>query len=196
MRDRALAGFRPEPVIGYHVRNYIKWALKDANLHNRPNSIPLYAMYAMRGSRNSRRAFETINRRLVTLANRYREAWRLRPSVEDVSGLTVSDENAPKQCYLDRKFPVITGFLICGPTVSVLTVNSDPAVNPDLPPDTAGKFISQFDFSRGGQDVWNALAIAISVVRLRKNILELIDDCPDDPMWTIGNKIDVVDPDL
>lgn len=196
VRDRVLSGFRPESVIGRYVDNYIKWALKDANLHNRPNSIPLYAMYAMRSSRNSRHALSTLNRRLVTLANRYREAWRLRPSVEGAFEPPISGKKAPEPCYLERKFPIITGFLICGPMIAVLTLNSDPVANPDLAPDTAGKFISQFDFSLGGQDVWNALAIAISVMRFRKNILELMEDCPDDPMWTIEEKVNEVDPDL
>lgn len=196
MRDRALSGFRPEPAIGRYVANYIKWALRDANLHNRPNYIPTYAMYALRGSQNSRCALEILNRRLVTLANRYREAWRLKLSVEDVSEPGTGGENAAASRYLDRKFPIITGFLICGPMIAVLTLNSDPADNPDLPPDAAGKFISQFDFSRGGQDVWNALAIAISVIRLRKNMLELIEDCPDDPMWMVGERTDIADPDL
>lgn len=197
VRDRALSGFRPEAVIGRYVDNYIKWALRDANIHNRPNSIPLYAMYAMRGSRSSQHALNTVNRRLVTLANQYREAWRLRPSIEDVSENTIGDENAPGPCYIERKFPIITGFLICGPIIAVLTLNSDPVANPDLPPDASGKLISKFDFTQGGQDVWNALAIAISVIRLRKNYLELIEDCPEDPMWTVDEKIvNEVDPDI
>jgi hypothetical protein len=40
------------------------------------------------------------------------------------------------------------------------------------------------------------LAIAISVIRLRKNILELVQDREDDPMWVVGGKKDIMDPDL
>ena len=196
MRDRALSGFRPECTIGRQINTYIKWALTDANIHNRPNSIPLYAVYAMRGSQNSRTALNILNHRLVTLANRYREAWRVRPSVEGVSEPTTGGATTPTECYLHRKFPVITGFLICGPMVAILTLDSSPVSNPDIPPDTAGKFISRFDFGQEGQDVWNALAVAICVIRVRKNMLELIEDFPDDPMWTIEEKLDLSDPDI
>ncbi|KAK2766960.1 hypothetical protein FQN54_006276 [Arachnomyces sp. PD_36] len=197
VRDRIISGFRPEPVIGRYLNNYIKWAMRDMNLHNRPNLIPLHAIYAQRNSRDSRLALQTLNRRLVVLANRYREAWSLWPRVEDSPEPSASNENPLVPRYLDRKFPVITGFLICGSLVIVLTLNSDPAVNPELPPDASAKLISRLDFGKWGQDVWNALAVAISVVRVRKNILELMEDCADDPMWAVDEDMGVVDdPDI
>ena len=196
MRDRVLAGLRAEPTIGRYVNNYIKWALTDADVDNRPNSIPTYTIYALRGSQKPRDGISILNRRLVTLANRYRQAWRLEPSVENNSEFPVDDEKELATRYLDRQFPVITGFLICGPMIALMTLNSDPAVEPVFASNASGKFISQFDFSEGGQDVWNALAIAMTVMRLRKTIMELVEDGAGDPMWMVGEKVEEVDPDL
>ncbi|KMU78808.1 hypothetical protein CISG_01848 [Coccidioides immitis RMSCC 3703] len=63
------------------------------------------------------------------------------------------------------------------PILSTVTTrdmrNSDPTARPALDPETSARFIAKLDFSEPGQDVWNSLAIAISVVWMRNRMLQL-----------------------
>ncbi|EQL28866.1 hypothetical protein BDFG_08450 [Blastomyces dermatitidis ATCC 26199] len=203
VRDRQSVYLRPEPVIRRAITGYIKWALYDSNLLNRPNAIPIYAIYSLKPSESTRDALQILNQRLVMLANRYREAWRLTPSIEtSFNGKTNDAENNESgQCdsinqYATRPFPVITGFLICGPIVALLTLNSDPQVHPVLDSMFSAKFISQFDFSEIAQDVWNSFAVAIAVVRMRKTMAQLEAEGKGDVMWMTGDEARSGDPDL
>ncbi|PGH00268.1 hypothetical protein GX51_05871 [Blastomyces parvus] len=203
VRDRQSVYLRPEPVIRRAITGYIKWALYDSNLLNRPNAIPLYAIYSLKPSESTLHALQTLNQRLVILANRYREAWRLTPSIETSfneknNGM---ENNESDQChnvnqYATRSFPVITGFLICGPIVALLTLNSDPKVQPVLDSRFSAKFISQFDFGEMAQDVWNSFAVAIAVVRMRKTMAQLEAEGKGDVLWMAGDKACSGDPDL
>ncbi|KLJ05836.1 hypothetical protein EMPG_10723 [Blastomyces silverae] len=203
VRDRQSVYLRPEPVIRRGITGYIKWALYDSNLLNRPNAIPIYAIYSLKPSESTRDALQTLNQRLVMLANRYREAWRLAPSIEtsfnEKNNDTENNENG--QCdsinqYTSRSFPVITGFLICGPIVALLTLNSDPKVHPVLDSMFSAKFISQFDFGEISQDVWNSFAVAIAVVRMRRTMAQLEAEGKGDVMWMTGDEAHSGDPDL
>ncbi|EGC44559.1 conserved hypothetical protein [Histoplasma capsulatum var. duboisii H88] len=203
VRDRQSVHLRPEPVIRRAITRYIKWALYDSNLLNRPNAIPVHAIYSLKPSESTRDALQTLNHRLVILANRYRVAWKVAPSVEtsfdEKKNNTKNDEN--DRCdsdnrYSSRSFPVITGFLVCGPILALLTLNSDPKVHPILDSRFSAKFISQFDFGEIAQDVWNSFAVAIAVVRMRKTMTQLEAEGQGDVMWMDCNEADSVDPDL
>ncbi|PGH14145.1 hypothetical protein AJ79_03263 [Helicocarpus griseus UAMH5409] len=203
VRDRQFVRLRPEPVIHRTINRYIRWALHDSNLLNRPNVIPVHAVYSLKPAESTRHAVQTLNRRLVTLGNRYREAWRLMPSIEasftETSNRCSDNNNEAGQCsnsYASRSFPVLTGFLVCGPIVAVLTLDSDPKVHPVLDLNTPGKFISQFDFAEFGQDVWNAFAVAIAVIRMRKTMIQLEAEGREEPMWMIGDRKDSTDQDF
>ncbi|OJD22114.1 hypothetical protein ACJ73_06544 [Blastomyces percursus] len=203
VRDRQSVYIRPEPVIRRAIAGYIKWALYDSNLLNRPNAIPVYTIYSLKPSESTRDALQTLNQRLVMLANLYREAWRLTPSVETSFNEENNDteNNESGQCggieqYATRSFPVITGFLICGPIVALLTLSSDPKMHPVLDSMFSAKFISQFDFGEIAQDVWNSFAIAIAVVRMRKTMAQLEAEGEGDVMWMSGDQTRSKDPDL
>lgn len=161
--------------------------MKDAYLHNRPNVIPLYAIYGLRRHRSTKEALEILNKRLMSLANRYRESWKLTPSVE------VGFESG--QRYAERTFPVLTGFLICESIVALITLNSDPGSCPAPESNAKPRLIGKFDFGDRADDVWNALALAIAVIRVRKTMLQLEEEGEGEPMWiegpnpnTIGNE--------
>ena len=188
MRDRQLSRLRPEPVIQRALEQYIQWALRDAGLHNRPRAIPVYTVYSLRKSQSTRQAVHVSNRRLVTLSTRYRDAWRLTPSIESGQP-NYGNENESYTQYTNRTFPVLTGFLICGPLVVVITMDSDPRIYPVLDSASSGKFIAQFDFSEFGQDVWNALAVAITVIRIRKTLIRLEEESNGDPMWVADDRL-------
>ncbi|KKZ67917.1 hypothetical protein EMCG_06447 [[Emmonsia] crescens] len=203
VRDRQSVRLRPEPVIRRAITGYIKWALYDSNFLNRPNAIPVHTIYSIKPSESTRDALQGLNRRLVMLANRYRTAWRLTPSVEtslsEKKNNTKNSESDQCGCvnqYATRSFPVITGFLICGPIVAILTLNSDPKVHTVLDSSSSPKFISQFDFGEIAQDVWNSFAVAIAVVRIRKTMAQLEAEGKGEVMWMISNEADSVDLDL
>ncbi|OJD19111.1 hypothetical protein AJ78_00897 [Emergomyces pasteurianus Ep9510] len=203
VRDRQVVQLRPEPVIRRAITRYIKWALYNFNFLNRPNAIPVHTIYSLKPSESTRDALQTLNRRLVMLANRYRAAWQMTPRIEtnfNENGNS-SKNNEVDRCdcanqYASRSFPVITGFLICGPIVALLTLNSDPKVHPVLDSKFSAKFISQFDFGEKAQDVWHSFAIAIAVVRMRKTMAQLEAEAHGDVMWMAANEANSVDPDL
>lgn len=187
VRDRRSTPLRPEPIIKRTVKKYLDWALRDANMHNRPNAIPVYHIYAMRKGESTRAALDTLNRRLISLAKRYRDALRLTPSIENPENEANDEKETQAQYVSQRKFPVLTGFLICGPIIAVTTLDSDPNTYPDLDSGVSCKFIAQFDVCENGQDVWNAFAIAITVMRIRKTMIELEEEGKGEWMWMIDD---------
>ena len=74
-------------------------------------------------------------------------------------------------------------------------MDSDPKVYPLLDSASNGKFIAQFDFAEFGQDVWNALAVAITVIRMRKTILQLEEEGNGEPMWMADDQVAPDSPD-
>ena len=154
--------------------------MKDAGLHNRPNAIPLYVIYGVRAHQSTKEALEALNERLAALATRYQDSWKLAPSIE-----TECEENAGsfKQQYADRTFPVLTGFLICGTIVALITLNSDPRSCPAPEFEAKPRLVGKFDFGERGDDVWNALALAITVIRVRKTMLQLEEEGEGESMW-------------
>lgn len=157
--------------------------MKDAGLHNRPNAIPLYVIYGVRAHQSTKEALEALNERLIALATRYQDSWKLAPSIEiECKG----NAGSSGQQYADRTFPVLTGFLICGTIVALITLNSDPRSCPTPEFEAKPRLIGKFDFGESGDDVWNALAVAIAVIRVRKTMLQLEEEGEGDPMWVEG----------
>ena len=189
IRDRALSRRKlpPEPVLRRTVRNYIAWALADVDLHplQRPNAIPVHTIVAMRRGDTAQATITTISERLHELADRYRTIYGVRESIEPKDSASVSSEGTNSEdCHL----PVLTGLMICSSLIAVVTLN--PAIQNtaqiratknqrrslQAAKDESGvRFIATFDFSENGMDVWNALAIAICVMRIRKTMLELCE---------------------
>lgn len=156
IRDRNLARLRAEPVISRCIDKYISWALKDANLHNRPRPGPVHAVCTRRPGETSEKLITRMTRKLQRAGSRYRIAWRIHESVEeDGSGVNThkskrsksseADEaaaSAVRQKYLqdgiipeafirsrylpNHTFPVLTGLLISSSVVSIVNFDSDP----------------------------------------------------------------------
>ncbi|ODH53103.1 hypothetical protein GX48_00638 [Paracoccidioides brasiliensis] len=198
VRDRQFVRLDPEPVMHRSIDNYIKWALQDSNFSNHPNAMPVHAVHTCKPSETTRYAVQTLNSRLVALANRYREAWKSTINTETSFNKNNNDNEGDACTNRDgtHSFPVITGFLICGPIVAVLTLDSNPKAHPVLDSNTTAKFISQFDFGEPGQDVWNALAVAIAVVRMRKTMAQLETDWKEKSTWMVGDLAEDTDPDF
>ncbi|KAJ9253840.1 hypothetical protein DTO207G8_3972 [Paecilomyces variotii] len=159
VRDRMSMNLRPEPAIKRTIKKYIDWAARDANLHHCYSAIPIYNIYCMKKGETTRAAIQNLEKRLISTGEEYQE-------ILQTESFAYSDSIS---------YPVMTGFLVCGPIVAVITLNSASEAFSDSSSDTLCKLISQFDFGDDGQDVWNALAIALTVIRIRKTMLELAE---------------------
>ncbi|OJJ98793.1 hypothetical protein ASPACDRAFT_16220, partial [Aspergillus aculeatus ATCC 16872] len=171
VRDCDILGQRPEKVIKAAIKQYFRWALFDADLHTTDDSIPVYAVYAQRKGETTLQAVRRLNRRLRYLTAKYHEALGL------TQGPTQTEEPEPQEQIHDsietpRSFPLLMGFIICGPIVAIVTHSTDPQ---EAEASFDGKFISQFDLSERGQDVWNSLAIAIAVMHTRRTMIGLAE---------------------
>ncbi|GAD97085.1 conserved hypothetical protein [Paecilomyces variotii No. 5] len=160
VRDRVSVGLRPEPIIKRTIQKYINWAERDAQLNHCNSAIPVYHVYCMKKGESTRAAIQMLEKGLISTGEEYQEILQ-----------TESFAHSDTINY----YPVITGFLVCGPIVAVITLNSASEAFSDASSDTFCKLISQFDFGDDGQDVWNALAIALTVIRIRKTMLELAE---------------------
>jgi hypothetical protein len=190
VRDRIFVRLRPEPNIKRHIRQYIFWALRDANLHNRPNAIPVHTIYAMKAGQSTRSALDGLNGRLISLARRYRRALCLTPDVDDSSSTEGSISITPRLEYKPGcTFPVLIGFLVCGPIVALTTLDSSPTSHPDLALATC-RLMCYFDMGEAGQDVWNALTVAIAIMHVRKHMAKMEEEGRDEWLWMIDDSVD------
>lgn len=184
VRDCSVLQNRPEVKIKQAIKKYIKWALRDAGLQNRPGAIPTYIIHSQKEGEPVVAAVARLNRRLGTLCKRYQEAqggssptqlqqpWRLGSNtiVKKETEDSTSDPFAPF-------FPLLVGFVICGPIVAILTLDTDPLSPKDwADSDIGSKFISQFDVGEHGQDVWTSLAVAITTMHIRQTMVRLAED--------------------
>ncbi|KAF3483492.1 uncharacterized protein GIQ15_02816 [Arthroderma uncinatum] len=148
----------------------------------------------LRPERTTKDAVNIMNERLIAVAKSYQSSWTLTPSIE--SRDSADSYFDIEQQYQDRTFPVITGFLICGSIVALMTLDSDPKAHPVFDTKTSGRLISRFNFSEYGQDVWNALAIAIAVAQIRKTIAQCEEEGKGDIMWMADQIPHLTDEDL
>ncbi|RAH40375.1 uncharacterized protein BO95DRAFT_447912 [Aspergillus brunneoviolaceus CBS 621.78] len=187
VRDCDILGQRPEKVIKAAIKQYFRWALFDADLHTTDDSIPVYAVYAQRKGETTLQAVRRLNRRLRYLTSKYHKALGLTQGptqteapvqTEDQDPMQIAEpEPEPQEQIHDsietpRSFPLLMGFIICGPIVAIVTHSTDPQ---EAEASFDGKFISQFDLSERGQDVWNSLAIAIAVMHTRRTMIGLAE---------------------
>ncbi|KAL1855439.1 hypothetical protein Plec18167_005945 [Paecilomyces lecythidis] len=160
VRDRMSVGLRPELIVKRTIQKYINWAERDGQLNHCNSGIPIYHIYCMKKGESTRAAIQKLEKGLISTGVEYQAA--------------LQTESFAHSDAIDY-YPVITGFLVCGPIVAVMTLNSASEAFSDASSDTLCKLISQFDFCDDGQDVWNALAIALTVIRIRKTMLELAE---------------------
>ena len=175
IRDRALAfsALRPEPIISSTVSGYIDWALLDAKVHpdQRPNALPVHVITSLQKGQSTHDAITAMTAELHELAAAHRELHNIGESVERDS-TPASDETHVLDDG-DSTLPILTGLMICSSLVVVVTLNACAlplAVETDAE-ETGLRFIATFDFGEGGMDVWNALAVAIVGMHIRKVML-------------------------
>ncbi|EEP80407.1 predicted protein [Uncinocarpus reesii 1704] len=167
VRDRQLSRLRFEPVLKRILGAYVHWALWDCNLHNHSRIMPYYIIYALGQNESVDSGVKQIINELMALAKQHQSTWSRTRRIDPES------DKVRDHYDKDHAFPVLTGFLICGSIVAIITLDSNPRILSVMDPQTSAKFIAKFDFSEPGQDVWNSLAVAIAVLRMRKTMLQL-----------------------
>lgn len=168
------------------IKKYIKWAFRDAGIQNNTGAIPTYTIHAQEEGESVVAAIKKLNRRLGNLCKRYQEALgeSSQTKSQHSRGLDSNTNTAVKQEMEDatsepfaRFFPLLVGFVICGPIVAILTLDTDPLSPKDLSDgDIGSNFISQFDVGEHGQDVWTSLAVAITTMHIRQTMVTLAGD--------------------
>ena len=198
VRDRRVMHLRSEPIMRQTIRQFISWALSDAGVHpnQRPNAIPTHVLMSARPGERSQEAVDRMTRRLHSLASRYHDLYGIYPSVEHDHPTDDAKED-------DARFPVLNGLLICSSIVFMVTLPSNPAHSRPLPiqtdstsnsplaslsKDESGlRFITTFNFSEHGQDVWQSVGIAIVIMTITKYTRKMMEQAGHGAqMWKIA----------
>ncbi|PWY84934.1 hypothetical protein BO70DRAFT_289882, partial [Aspergillus heteromorphus CBS 117.55] len=158
VRDTSIMHTRPEPLIKQAINHYIKWAFYDSDLNPSKTALPVHVIYDQKKHETTLQALRAIKKRLRKLVNQHSDALRI-----------TSARNTPAESE-ELKYPLLIGIIICGPIFAIVTHTTDPEEGAD---NEDGRFISQFDLSERGQDVWNSFAIAIAVMHIRRTMLWL-----------------------
>lgn len=181
IRDRKLAspGLRSEPIITSTVSSYIDWALTDAKVHynQRRGALPVHVIATLHKGQTTHQAITAITTQLHDLAAQHRRANNIHDSVEAPDRDITPTSDATNVLEDDDHLPILTGMMICSSLVVIFTLNahtvspasfSSPETGTDARDSSGLRFIATFDFSEGAMDVWNALAMAIVAMHIRK----------------------------
>ncbi|KAI2789803.1 hypothetical protein POX_d05301 [Penicillium oxalicum] len=161
VRDCRFLAVRPSDVIRKAIKKYLRWAIADAGLKKTSETKAVYAVTSQRPGEKTLLAVERAIRKIEHHAGEHHQMFK--------------DIEHPY-------WPTLIGFCICGPIVTILSVDTDP----DSPICNGGsqshtKYMGQFDMSEDDQDVWNSLALAIAVIHIRRTMIRLANHYPDMP---------------
>ena len=181
VRDKSFAGpsANPAKTIEKHVKDYFTWALSDGSfdtLHDK--YIPTYHIMTRRRGQTTADAIASLNSKLRKLATRHRDRLGILSSIESGTAASALSElhNKTTQLYDDSAVPeppVLVGILIVAKFLVIFTLNgynSLAASETEDINDSRLRFIAKFDFGDPAYDVWNAIAIAITVVHIREGM--------------------------
>ncbi|CAI7567726.1 unnamed protein product [Penicillium manginii] len=140
-------------VIRKAIAKYIRWAIDDAGLKTNADTLPFHIIYAQQIGQPTLETVTKVVKKLTKLALQHRGAYQ---GAENVY------------------WPTLVGYVVCGPIATILSLDSNP-LSPAWsgPVDKRVKYMGQFDLTEPDQDVWNSLAIAISVIHVRESMLKL-----------------------
>ncbi|KAJ5327294.1 hypothetical protein MYU51_017813 [Penicillium brevicompactum] len=140
----------PERSVQKAIERYIRWALDDGHIRVQPSTTPVYMIHCKKAHEGAKAAFSRAFNGLEELTN----TWR----------------NQIPNPAKPAVWPSLMGYIICGPVLSVVTLDSNP--NPQT--ETRGmRLLGQFDLSDVNNDVWNTLALAISVMHIKRTMTKL-----------------------
>ncbi|KAJ5546300.1 hypothetical protein N7494_003885 [Penicillium frequentans] len=161
VRDCSLLSVEPQFVVGKAIRQYLHWAIDDAGLKTTGQTIPVHCICPRIPGEEIFATIMRCSRKLERLGKRHQMAHEGRETF----------------------WPTMIGFVIAGPIVCLLSLDTDPSsevwsTDDSSDEESPAKFLTQFDLSEREQDVWNSLAVAICVIHLRDTLIELAKSYP------------------
>ncbi|KAJ5568527.1 hypothetical protein N7450_011013 [Penicillium hetheringtonii] len=154
VRDCSILSVYPPDVIQKAISKYVRWAIDDAGLEITHDTFSCHVMCIQKQRETTLDTVTKLVKRLTKLAMKFRIAYGYD--------------------HGDVFWPTLVGYVICGPIATILSLDSNPA-SPAWsgPVDSRVKYMGQFDLTEPDQDVWNSLALAISVIHVRETLLKL-----------------------
>lgn len=145
----------PPELIRKAIAKYIRWAVDDAGLQVNSDTLPFHIIYTQQLGQPTLETVTKMVKKLTKLALQHRGAYE---------GAT------------DVYWPSLVGYVVCGPIATILSLDSNPSAPAwSGPVDKRVKYMGQFDLTEPDQDVWNSLALAISVIHVRETMLKLTE---------------------
>lgn len=160
VRDCRLLTVRPQDVVKKAIRRYLRWAITDAGLKKKRKTAAVHKIVVQGREENTLQVVQRVIARLERLAKKHQDMY-----------------SRTKDPY----WPTLVAFCLCGPIVTILSVDTDPesATWEEGNSNYHAKYMGQFDMSEDDQDVWNSLALAIAVIHIRRTMTRLADQYPD-----------------
>lgn len=194
VRDRIYyAKLPPEPIIYRQIKAYYDWSMKDAGLDSSEH-IPIVSIVSARPDEPVSDVVARLTNELQERGRQYRTKWLEskestsqpnKPNNTDDDDEDDDDDGGGggggggkydnnnndrnESPVFERDLPTLYGIVI---KYSVLAFVTYDVANPDR----EVKSLALFDFQHHGQDVWNALSIAILMVRARDYLMRLRDE--------------------
>ena len=197
MRDRSyIARQNPAPLLARLVRDYVTWSYRDAGLDEK-TTTPLIAVMAAPHTEAIQKTVTRMKSELQILATRWQDIWA-DAQEQEINGHTpsalstltnyLSPSAGSKRKRSDRSSPsppaetVISASEGSPPTIPTLYgiviartimafVTYDVAGAPKE--DSKVRNLALFSWRDPGQDVWNALAVALMVIQARETLVDL-----------------------
>ena len=170
VRDQILSEAVIEKPLFNAINKYYKWSIADANVQHK-DFIPVIAIASAKGQETVESVVGRVTDQLHSLSRQHRDKWRHHGSRAD-------DQH---QEFI-HELPTLTGFVIKYSIVAIVTCDCRVGGSPI-------RTLGTFDFKVIGQDVWNALAVSIAMVRGRNHLMhldvegelgpEVVDYCSD-----------------
>jgi hypothetical protein len=169
-----------QQTIAKALSDYIQWALADAGLYTTSDTNPTHYVLRRAPKQPVIEAVTKLATRMHGLLTIHRQFFP-----PDTAGLPANGLRSEPQVQDDSNGqmpPVIIGFLIYGPTVSIFTLNARnaDAAAAQSNPNRGVHLLGRFNFMDDAMDVWNALALAITACHLRMALLAATNMDTDD----------------
>ena len=162
VRAKQLSKRNPGSWIKHEIKAYYKWALKDAALYDK---LGWPAILVIQVASSESRGHE-LQSRMIKRLRKVSQKW------------SKTIKRLPK----DEKFeiPSVYGVIISQTVIAFVTyvAAEDIGSKSAAEPTSALHTIGLFDFSDGGYDVWNAIALAIFAVHCRNQLMDITELAP------------------
>jgi hypothetical protein len=155
----------PEQIIRRGIWSYVKWATTDGKVDAAYN-IPVLAFESGANDVPTSTLQVNLLRKLGYIASQYKDAFRIRSSVERDEDGEESVEPLSEAEEFTYKLPTLYGALVSHTVMAIVSYDI-------LAPTPCLRTVAIFDFGQESYDVWNSLAVAIFVIHCRNVMMEL-----------------------